>query len=188
MSLVIHTEKIVEALQERMNALTFRWKDSDSTQTYNESKPRVYAFTYDDLDNSMPLHTPAVCVQLLSVNDDGLASYLVHICVCNPALQDREITKPITDDPDHYSYDTGDGFDSAGVRSELYKYCLLLAEQVYLSLKQMGNTNHDIRNVQLQTPSPYLSDFPYADCTVSFDSDTKFVIECTNSSELEDML
>lgn len=188
MSLIVRTEQIVESLQERMNALTFRWKSSDSTQTYNESKPVVYAFTYDDLSDGLPLHTPAICVQLLSVDDQGVAQYLVHVCVCNAALQDKEITKPLQNEPDVYEYKTGDDINTARVRSELYKYCLILAEQVYLALKRMGNTDHDISNVELQTPSPYLDSFPYAECAVSFESDVKKIIESLPNTELENML
>lgn len=188
MSLVVRTEQIVEALQKRMDALSFRWKGGDDTTVYTESIPMVYAFTYDDLSNNYPLHTPAVCVQLLSVNDEGIAEYLVHCCVCNPALQDKEITQPIQGEPGCYEYKTGKSIDSARVRSELYRFCLLLGEQAYNALKQMGNTNRDVRNVVLNTPSPYLADFPYAECTVSFESDTKFNTESLLSTTLEAML
>lgn len=188
MSLIIRTEKIVESLQNRMNELTFKWKGSDDTSEYIERKPTVYAFTYDDLSNGIPMNTPSVCVQLVSVNDSGIAQYLVHCCVCNPALQDKEITRPIDGEPDIYTYDTGENIDSARVRSELYKYCLLLGEQVYLMLKQMGNTNKDISNVVLNTPSPYLADFPYAECSVSFESDTKNFVETLRNTDLESML
>lgn len=188
MSLIVRTEKIVESLQKRMDALTFRWKGGDSTTDYIEKKPKVYAFTYDDLSNGYPLHTPSVCVQLLSVDDNGVSQYLVHCCVCNSALQDKEITQEITGDPGVYEYGTGNNIDSARVRSELYRFCLLLGEQVYLALKQMGNTNHDIKEVVLNTPSPYLDDFPFAECTVSFESDTRQIVESLRNTELEFML
>lgn len=188
MSLIIRTEKIVEALQNRMDALTFKWKGSDDTNEYTECKPKVYAFTYDDLSNGLPLKTPSVCVQLVSVDDSGIARYIVHCCVCNPALQDKEITHEVTGEPGHYAYNTGDTIDSAGVRSELYKFCLLLGEQVYLALKQLGNTNRDISNVVLDTPSPYLDEFPYSECAVSFESDTKNFVETLRNTDLESML
>lgn len=171
-----------------MNDLTFKWKSSDDTSEYIESKPVVYAFTYDELSNNYPIHTPAVCVQLLSVSDDGTSEYLVHCCVCNPALQDKEITKPVKGEPGFYEYKTGKTIDSARVRSELYRYCLLLGEQVYLAIKRMGNTNHDINDVTLNTPSPYLGDFPYAECTVSFTSNTKITVETLCDTTLESML
>lgn len=188
MSVIIKTEKIAEALQSRMNSLTFRWKSGDDTQTYTEQKPKVYAFTYDDLSNYYPIHTPAVCVQLLSVSDDGTAEYLIHVCVCNPALQDKEITKPITNDPGFYEYKTGKKIDSAGVRTELYKYCLMLGEQVYIAMKRIANTDQSIHKIELQTPAPYLSDFPFAECTVSFVANVSQTIEYTTATALENML
>ena len=188
MSLIVRTQQIVDALQTRMDGLTFRWKGSDSTTEYIERTPTVYPFTYDNVSNGFPLDTPAICVQLLSVDNAGMASYLVHVCVCNSALMDKEITSPVKDELGAYEYGKTDGFDSAGVRLELYKFCLILGEQVYLALKQMSNTAQDINNVELHTPSPYLADFPYSECTVSFESDTRVLIETTNKSELEYML
>jgi hypothetical protein len=188
MSVIIRTEKIAEALQERMNTLTFKWKGGDSPLEYKEEKPKVYAFTYDDLSDSLPLHTPSVCVQLLSVDDNGIASYLVHCCVCHSAIQDKEIAQPVQNESGVYEYKQGSEFDSAGVRSELYRFCLLLGEQVYIALKQMANTDNNITNVVLNTPSPYLSEFPYAECTVSFESDVKILVESLNRTALESML
>lgn len=188
MSLIVRTEQIVESLQARMNTLTFKWKGDESTTSYVENKPLVYAFTYDDLSNGFPLHTPSVCVQLVSVNDDGTASYLIHCCVCNPATQDKEITKPVSGTDNVYEYSQTSGYDSSHVRSELFRFCLLLGEQVYLALKRMGSTNQDITNVELNPPSPYLADFPFAECTVSFESDVKNIIENTTRTTLEEML
>lgn len=188
MGIIARTERIAETLQERMDSLTFRWKDSDSTTSYGESKPRVYSFTYDDLDGDFPLHTPCVCIQLLGIDDSGLASYLAHVCVCNPATVDKEITKPVKDTDGIYEYGTGDGINSAFVRGELYKYCILLGEQVYLALKRMGNTDTNISNVQFNTPSPYLASFPYCECTISFESDLYQPTEQLDDTELENML
>lgn len=187
MSMITRTDAIVSALQSRMDDLTFRWKGGADTTEYTEKKPHVYAFTYDDISNGLPLHTPSVCVQLLSVDEYGIGKYLAHICVCNPALQDMEITRPIEGE-NAYEYDSGDDIDSARVRSELYRFCLLLGEQVYIALKRMGSTNQDIRSVELNTPSPYLADFPYCECTVSFESDVLNIIETTDRTELENML
>lgn len=171
-----------------MDDLTFRWKGNESTNSYIEQKPHVYAFTYDDLSGGMPLHTPSVCVQLVSVDDNGIGKYIVHVCVCDPALQDAEITKPVEGEIGVYEYKSGDCINSKCVRSELYKFAILLGEQVYTAIKQAANTNIDARNVEFLTPSPYMDNFPFCDCTVSFDSDIMNIIETTNKSELEKML
>ena len=171
MLIIQRVEEIVQALQHSADKITLRWKNSDSTDEYAEAKPKVYAFTYDDLSEDMPLHTPSILVQVLSLDDEGVAEFLVHCCVCNPALQDKEITHSVKDNPDLYEYDTGDDISSSHIRSELYRVCLMLGEQVYLAIKRMGNCNQNISNVELQPPSPYLAEFPYAQCTVSFTSE-----------------
>lgn len=171
MLIIQRVEEIVQALQKSMDKVTLRWKDSVDTSVYKEAKPTVYGFTYDDLSESMPLKTPSVLVQVTGLDDSGVASFVVHICVCNPALQDKEVTTPVKDNPDFYTYGTGDDISSSHVRSELYKACLMLGEQVYLTLKRMSNNDQSIRDVELEPPSPYLADFPYAQCVVSFTSE-----------------
>lgn len=171
MLVIQRVEEVVEELQKSMNKITLRWKNSDATDEYNEAKPQVYAFTYDDLSEDMPIHTPSVLVQVMGLSDDGVASFLVHVCICNPALQDKEVTHTVKDNPDLYEYDTGDDISSSHVRSELYKTCLMLGEQVYLAIKRMSNNKQSISNVSLDPPSPYLDKFPYCECSVSFTSE-----------------
>lgn len=187
-SILLITEKIQSELQKRMDALTFRWKGSDDTSDYVEQKPKVYAFTYDDLSNDMPMYTPSVLIQIMNVDDSGLASFLIHVCVCNPAKQDKEITEPIEGTDNVYKYNDGDDIDSAGVRSELYRACLMLGEQVYLAIKKMGNdSDTSISNVNLDTPNPYLQNFPYCECTVSFNYGCNQAVSKINT-KLWDML
>lgn len=171
-SIIVITESITNELQEHLNRTCFRWKDSDSTTSYTETKPKVYAFTYDDLEGTQPLHTPAILVQIISIDPTGLASYLVHVCVSYPSIQDKEITMQIEGYNNLYQYGSKDDIDSAGTRSELYKAALLLGEQVYNIMGKIANDNFRIRNINLQTPSPYMESFPYCDCTVSFDLET----------------
>ena len=171
MLVIQRVKEIVDELQKRMDALSFRWKDSDSTDEYGEMKPTVYAFTYDDLTENMPVKTPSVLVQFMGLDDAGTASFLVHVCVCNPALQGKEITTPLKENPALFEYGTGDDISSSNVRSELYKFCLILGEQVYLALKRMGNCRQNVGNVEFTPPSPYLDKFPYCECTVGFTSD-----------------
>jgi hypothetical protein len=171
MLVIQRVEEVVEALQKSMDKITLKWKDSDATDEYCEAKPTVYAFTYDDLTDNLPIKTPSVLVQFMGLSDSGIASFLVHVCVCNPALQDKEITTPSKENPDLYVYGTGDDISSSHIRSELYKSCLMLGEQVYLTLKRMGNCKQSISNVELDPPSPYLDKFPYCECCVSFESE-----------------
>lgn len=171
MLIIQRVEEIVSALQKSMDNITLKWKNSDSTESYCEAKPTVYAFTYDDLSEYMPLNTPSVLVQVMGLDDSGIANFLVHICVCNPALQDKEITTPVKDNPDLYEYGTSDDISSSRIRSELYRTCLMLGEQVYICLKKLGNCNQSISDVELNPPSPYLEKFPYCECTVSFNSE-----------------
>lgn len=167
-SISLITEKIKDALQKRLDTLTFRWKGTDGTESYIERKPKVYAFTYDDLSNGLPIYTPSVLVQPMSIDDTGSASFLVHVCICNPAKQDMEITEPAEGTENVYVYRDGDGIDSEGVRSELYRACLMLGEQVYLALKKMAGDGDAVSGVMLDTPNPYMQDCPYCECTVAF--------------------
>lgn len=171
MLVIQQTEQIAYELQKYMDKLCFRWKDSDNTTQYKEVKPTVYPFVFDDVTDDLPINTPSILVQLTGLNDDGTASYLVYVCVCNSAIQDKEITKPVEGKENVYKYDNGNSINSACVRYELYKSCLLLGEQVFLSLKKMNNCNYHIVNVELSPPSPFLEKFPYCECSISFDTE-----------------
>lgn len=178
-SILTITESIAAELQNHLNKTCFRWKDSDSTTSYAETKPKVYAFTYDETNGTAPLHTPAILVQIMSIDPTGLASYIVHVCISYPSIQDKEITTQVEGYNNLYQYGSKDDIDSAGTRSALYKAALLLGEQVYKTLGKMSNNDFRIRNIVLNTPSPYMEQFPYCDCTVSFDLET--VKESTES-------
>ena len=186
-SIVSITKSISNELQSLMDKVTLRWKGSDQTSEYIEKKPTVYAYTYDDLSNGMPLNTPSILIQCMSLDDSGLASFLVHVCICNPARQDKEITKPVQGSNDTYEYGTQKTIDSAGVRSELYRACMMLGEHVYIALKRMSNSDRAISNVNLETPNPYLENFPYCECSVSFDVNCSQTETKTNS-KLWDLL
>lgn len=170
-SILLITDQVADALREQLGHTGLRWKNGDSTTDYVETVPNVCAFTYDDLQGTQPLHTPAVLVQIMGLQG-GVASFLAHVCVCYPAIQDKEITHTVEGTQGLYEYGTGDGIDSAGARVELYKACLMLAERVFVALGKISNSNIPIRNIALQTPSPYMADFPYCDCTISFDVET----------------
>lgn len=167
-SVVTLTESIRFDLSEKINKISIRFKSSDNTDEYIETKPKVYAWTYDDLSAGYPLHTPSILVQLVNVNDDMSADYIVHVCTCNPALQDKEITTQDNVNPDLYKYGTSDDINTSNIRSELYKSCVELGEYVLICIKQMSNDNYSFNNITLDTPSPYMDDFPYCQCSISF--------------------
>lgn len=169
-SIIQYTEFLQEQLQNAMNDLPLRWKTTDSTSEYSEAVPTVYSFTYDDLDGLQPLKTPSVLVQVLSLSE-GIINYLIHCCVCNPAMQDKELTVPVEKMDNVYSYSTGTEISSAVVRSELYKAALLLGERVYLAIQRIENNGVVISDLSLQTPSPYMEEFPYCSCTISFNAE-----------------
>lgn len=166
-SILLKTQTIADKLQAILNTITIRWKDSESTQSYHEEKPKVYAFTYDDLTGDFPLDTPSCLVQVLSIQND-IAEFCIYCCVCNPALQDKEITIPVQGNENVYQYKTSENIDSKCIRSELYRACLMLGEQVYLAVNQMSNDDESISGVALNTPDPYMAEFPYCECTITF--------------------
>ena len=167
-SVVSLTESIKADLQKKVDKISIRFKGGEDTGEYIEKKPKVYAWTYDDTNGGYPLHTPSILVQLVNVNNDESAEYIVHICVCNPALQDKEFTKPVEGYENLYQYSTKDDIDSSSVRSELYRATVGLGEFVLVSLKQLSNDNYSFGDVVLDTPSPYMDDFPYCQCAISF--------------------
>lgn len=167
-SVVTLTESITDSLRTKLDGITIRFKDSAETDKYNEAKPSVYAWTYDDLVDGLPLHTPSVLVQLMSVNDDESADYSIHVCVCNPATQDKEMTSPVQGYDDLYQYSQKNGIDTSTVRTDLYRACVMLAEQVLVSIRQLSNDYYSFHDVQMETPSPYMKDFPYCQCNVNF--------------------
>lgn len=179
-SILIKTQSIADKLQVLMDGITIKFKSSDNTNEYIEKKPKVYAFTYDDLNGDYPLDTPSVLVQFLSMDDSGSCSFCIYCCVCNPAYQSKEITYPLPGSEDTYIYggktfpDNNDNplddisIDSACVRSDLYKSCLMLGEQVFIAVKRMSNDDESISDVSLESPNPYMSEFPYCECIVKF--------------------
>ena len=168
-SILLKTESIADKLQSYMNELSFKWKGSENTSDYEEQKPKVYAFTFDDLAGNTPLHTPSVLVQVINLDSNGIAKFVVYCCVCNPAQQGKEMTNPVQGEDNVYQYSDSDSIDTSFVRSELYRYALMLGEQVYLAIKKMGNKDESISDVSLIPPSPYMEKFPYCECSVTFD-------------------
>ena len=168
------TDFIRDELERELSKTTFRWKSSDSTDPneYGENKPCVCAYTYDDEDitsDGLPAHTPSVLVQPISENG-GTWHFVVFCCCTHPAVQDIERTIPVEGRQGVYKHIDSPEYDALGCRRELFKATLLLAEQVALTLKRIGNNNADIKNVVTNCPSPLLPDFPYCSGTVEFDA------------------
>lgn len=166
------TDSIAAALQERMNKLTFRWKNSASTaeDDYHEVKPTVSAYCYDYVnDDGLPDEMPSILVQVLS-ETGGLVNYCVFVCTVHPAVADIEKTVPVQPGSNVYKHIDSPDYTGIGCRAELYRTCLLLADQVSLALKRMANDGFPISDVEMTAPSPLLPDFPYATATVTFNA------------------
>lgn len=163
------TDSITAALQERMNKLTFRWKNSASTaeDDYHETKPRVSSYCYDYVnDDNLPDEMPSILVQVLS-ESGGVVTYCVFICTVHPGTQDIEKTVPVQQASSVYKHIDSPDYTGLGCRLELYKTCLLLADQVSLALKRLANDGFPISDVEMTAPSPLLPDFPYCTATVT---------------------
>lgn len=166
------TDAITAALQERMNKVCFRWKNSSETDadSYHEVKPTVTAYCYDAVnDDGLPNEMPSVLVQVLS-ETGGLVTYCTFVCVAHPAIQDIEKTVPVQAGSSVYKHIDSQDYTGLGCRAELYRTCLLLAEQVSLALKRMANDCFPISDVEMTAPSPLLPDFPYCTATVTFNA------------------
>lgn len=168
MIVIQRTHEICDVLKRDLDRCTLKWKGGEETDVYKEEKPTVYEFVFDDISNDLPLKTPSILVQFTGLRDNT-ASYIVYVCVCNPALQDKELTVS-EDGGQTFYYIDGKKIDTAGVRLELYKATLMLAEVIYTSISRLGMNAGGIYNVELTPPSPYLDRFPYCEATVSFEA------------------
>lgn len=186
-SLTLRIKDIADKLSAALENTTLRWKTSENTGDYAEGKPSVYCYTYDDTDGEMPLNTPSVLVQCTSMDGSGKCQFLIHCCVCNPALQDAE-TVADKDGDGIYSYSKSPRYSSSTVRSDLYRACLMLGEYVFLELQRMSNDGEAIENLILNTPSPYMDMFPYCECTVSCTVSIANEIRAKNDSLLKELL
>ena len=164
------TEFIRSKVEEAMNALTFRWKRSENPTEYEEVKPVVEAFTFDDTTDGFPSKTPSILVQPVS-ESNNVWHFVVYIACVSPGVQDQEITTPVEGTEGVYEYSESDDFTSSCSRKELLKLSLLLTEQVALAIKRLSNNDNSLRisNIQTAAPSPMLPDWPYSTSTVEFD-------------------
>ena len=180
----------IDALRDKIAAfvegMCFRWKSGEDPAQYGEARPKVYAYTYDETRSGMPIFTPSVLLQCLSMDEHGKCEMLVHCCVCNPAMQCKEVTHEVADGV--FEYGSGDNITSGLVRSELYRACLLLGEQIYLCLLRMKNDGEPIDGVALSTPSPYMENFPYCECAVSFNVSLASDINARCGARVSDLL
>lgn len=186
-SITLKIRDIADKLQQSMDGVCLRWKASSETGEYIEATPTVYAYTYDDMEGEMPLRTPSILVQCTSMDGNGNAEFVIHCAVCNPARQDRETAA----DPDGdgiYYYSRSPRYTSAGVRSELYRAALLLGESVLYAIQKMADNGEPIKEIILNTPSPYMELFPYCECAITFTCNVAADIRGRNGSRLCEML
>lgn len=174
------TEYIRTQLEKAMESLTFRWKRSENPAEYQEVKPVVEAFTFDDTTDGFPSKTPSILVQPVS-EANNTWHFVIYIACVSPGVQDLEITTPVEGAEGVYEYSESEDFTSSCSRKELLKLALLLTEQVALAIKRLSNNDNALRisNIQTAAPSPMLPDWPYSTATVEFDytyTQTKAVI------------
>lgn len=169
-SVIEATEFLRTQLEEAFSNVTFKWKNSENPSEYNEVKPVVEAFTFDDLTDGYPTKTPSILIQPVT-ESNNVWHYVIYIACVSPGIQDKEITTPVKDKEGVYEYSESEEYTSGGGRKELLKLALLLTEQVSLACKRLANMNSSLRITDIQTnaPSPMLPDWPYATSTVEFD-------------------
>ena len=162
------TKALTNLLTRDCSACTLRFKASASTdaEDYAEVQPRVYAFTYDDFSSEIP--APSVLIQPTQITG-GVIHYVIYVCVVHPAIMQCEITDENPSGSNQYVYRDGTDFTDAGVRPELYKASLMLAEVVFESLLKLSSSDSRLQGLSITPPSPLMTEFPYCSCTVEFD-------------------
>ena len=181
------TKALTNLLTKDCSACTLRFKSSASTDSvdYEEVQPRVYAFTYDDFSSEIP--APSVLIQPTRIMG-GVIHYVIYICVVHPAIMQCEMTDENPSGSNQYVYRDGTDFTDAGVRPELYRASLMLAEVVFESLLKLSSSDTRLKNLAINPPSPYMSEFPYCSCTVELDFSYDIYPKKMASTRLQELL
>lgn len=171
------TDAIYSHLSAACESCTLRWKRTDSTEAdaYAEVKPEVYEYTYDG--EEIP-DGPSVLIQTTRISPDSI-HYVVYVSCCHPAVQECEMADPVEGETNSYEYRTDEvdnesvpakGFSSDGVRRELYRVTLMLADYVFTSLMRMSMDSMRMQGLSLIPPSAYMQEFPYCSASIEFDA------------------
>ena len=181
------TKALTNLLTRDCSACTLRFKKSASTdaEDYAEVQPRVYAFTYDDFSSEIP--APSVLIQPTQIAN-GSIHYVIYVCVAHPAIQQCEITEENPKGSWQFVYEDGTNFTDAGVRPELYKASLMLAEVVFESLLKLSSSETRLKNLTINPPSPYMEEFPYCSSSVELDFSYDIYPKKMASTRLQELL
>lgn len=181
------TKALTNLLTRDCSACTLRFKASASTdaEDYAEVTPSVYAFTYDDFSSEIP--SPSVLVQPTQIMG-GVIHYVIYVCVVHPAIMQCEITDESPSGSNQYVYRDGTDFTDTGVRPELYRACLMLAEVVFESLLKLSSSETRLKNLVINPPSPMMDEFPYCSCTVELDFSYDIYPKKVSSTRLQELL
>lgn len=181
------TKALTNLLTRDCSDCTLRFKMSASTdaEDYAEVQPRVYAFTYDDFSSEIP--APSILIQPTQI-ENGSIHYVIYVCVVHPAIMQCEITEGNPKGSWQFVYKDGTNFTDAGVRPELYKASLMLAEVVFESLLKLSSSETRLKNLTINPPSPYMEEFPYCSCTVELDFSYDIYPKKMASTRLQELL
>ena len=181
------TKALPNLLTKDWSACTLRFKSSASTDSedYEEVQPRVYAFTYDDFSSEVP--APSILIQPTQITG-GVSHYVIYVNVVHPAVQEREIVDENPSGSGQFVYRDGTDFTDSGVRPELYRASLMLAEVVFESLLRLSSSETRLKNLSINPPSPYMSEFPYCSCTVELDFSYDIYPKKMSSTRLQELL
>ena len=181
------TKALTNLLTKDCESCTLRFKSSASTDSvdYEEVQPRVYAFTYDDFSSEIP--APSILIQPTRIMG-GVIHYVIYVSVSHPAVQEREIVDENPSGSGQFVYRDGTDFTDAGVRPELYRASLMLAEVVFESLLKLSSSETRLKNLAINPPSPMMSEFPYCSCTVELDFSYDIYPKKMASTRLQELL
>ena len=181
------TKALTNLLTKECSACTLRFKSSASTDSvdYEEVQPRVYAFTYDDFSSEIP--APSILIQPTQITG-GVIHYVIYVSVVHPAIMQCETTDENPSGSGQYVYRDGTDFTDAGVRPELYRASLMLAEVVFESLLKLSSSDTRLKNLAINPPSPMMIEFPYCSCTVELDFSYDIYPKKMASTRLQELL
>lgn len=165
---------LAEGLKSYFVECPYEFKGTESAIEYQKEIPHIYTWCVpmDDRNSSnYPTKIPSIALILDNIdpnNDLSKATITAHIAVVNPSICDSEKVKYDAETGSWKFLDT-DNYTQEQAYMDLYKSCLLLGTETVTALQRLSKGSLSLSNLNFTPPDVDLEDFPYAQCSVSFD-------------------
>lgn len=165
---------LAEGLKSYFAESPFEFKGTDSSIEYTKEIPHIYTWCVpmDDRNSSnYPTKIPSIALILDKIDPNGSlskASITAHIAVANPSICDSEKVR-FDVESGSWKFLDSKSYTQDRAYIDLYTNCLLLGTETITALQRLSKGSLVLDNVAFNPPDTELEDFPYAQCSVSFD-------------------